>query len=165
MSVRRLSVLVSPGTVPLAISVDEGAAMKSLGRWKMTDDRTIRPTPCAGALVRGIDEPRHRTHDQVPRPSVPPQRGEGQEPEGELLCRLGRHGTTNQWVGEDAGGNRLLIRTGADGRIEVLRPDNGNAGPRAGFASLSPSRDAAERNPAGLGLLQQLLEQHYRPQD
>jgi hypothetical protein len=136
--------------------------------------------PALGASVRDQGPPSGAS--QTPRTEASaPQRGD-QAPQGELICTIARHGTTNAWMARDPGGNLLQITQNGPGPYEIRRmPNNGDAhaggpgesgtrGPlaadqRRGFASLAPTRNAADNNPASLGTLQKLLDKHYEKRD
>jgi hypothetical protein len=51
-----------------------------------------------------------------------PRRDQRGEPA--VLCRIGQHGTTGEWSAEDAEGNQLEVRSGADGRLEIAHYPN-----------------------------------------
>jgi hypothetical protein len=165
---------------------------KQLGRWKCS---TSLFGPRDGALLRSpvtdIGLVRSRTHDAAPR-----RRQLDQDPEpGALLCRLGQHGETGDWMAEDCDGNPLEVRRAADGTLTIHHgpgdgdqkdPDqirmeapfsrDGNAGApgdlEAGKAftdrmakALAPAKNADQRNPSGIRGLQALMTAHYRRRD
>jgi hypothetical protein len=110
-----------------------------------------------------------------------PGRGDP-EPQGELLCRLGKDGRDNKtWRAEAPDGSPLVIRQGGDGRYEILRP-SGNSDAHVGApgefrmedplaadqrriaARLAPGHGPGaidQRNPEGLRALSAMLSAHY----
>jgi hypothetical protein len=154
-----------------------------LGRWK-TSDPSFPFGAKPGAFVRSIDEgelPRARTRDAMARrPGW--VRGDQAPAPGELVCRLSQNGQSGERAAEDANGNPLVIRPGANGQYEILRPGNGNGDAHAGApgelqmtdplaadqrritAQIAPGHgvDAPDqRTPAGLRRLQTLLDRTY----
>src|SRR5262245_53736754 len=74
------------------------AMARHLGRWKASDAIGLRAVPA------------RRSRDQDPE--------EGQEPEGELPCRL-MEGRDGAWFGHDGGGRVLRVKRGRDGALEI----------------------------------------------
>lgn len=94
----------------------------------------------------------HQTHIYLHAPTrdAPPRRDQSRG-EPASLCRFGQHGSTGEWSAEDGAGNPLEVRSGADGRLEIVHYPNDRGDQQGELGMKRPPGAAGEIPPGGFG--------------